>query len=129
MKKLLLISTLLFSTLMFSTPSYGEWTKVSENVEGNSFYVDFERIRKHSGYVYFWKLTNYLKPTEYGDLSSKVYGEADCKKFGYKSLSFSFYKEPMGGGTGEVQEPVEKGWHYPPPNSSIEVVLKRVCNQ
>jgi len=46
MKKLLLISTLLFSTLMFSTPSYGEWTKVSENVEGNSFYVDFERIKK-----------------------------------------------------------------------------------
>ena len=73
MKKLFLIFTLLFSTLMFSTPSYAEWTKVGSNVEGDVFYVDFDRIRKHEGYVYFWELIDYLKPTKFGDLSNKNY--------------------------------------------------------
>jgi hypothetical protein len=65
MKKLLLIFTLLFSTLMFSTPSYGEWTKVTSSGNGaNTTYVDFERIRKHGGYVYWWDLLDRLKPTK-----------------------------------------------------------------
>ena len=129
MKKLLLIFTLLFSTLMFSTPSYGEWTKTSVNMDGNTFYVDFERIRKHGGYVYYWELLDYLKPTKHGDLSDIIYKQGDCKLFRFKYLSFSFHKEPMGGGTGDVQGPVKKDWSYPPPNSSQEEILKRVCSQ
>ena len=131
MKKLLLIFTLLFSTLMFSTPSYGEWTKVSDNVGGDSYYVDFERIRKHGGYVYWWQLTDYLKPTKPGDLSSRIYGQGDCKLFRYKWLSASFFKEPMGKGTSDSVElsPKDKVWRYPIPDSSTETVLKRVCNQ
>jgi len=61
MKKLILI--LLFSTVMFSSPSYAEWTKVNKDADGNTNYVDFERIRKHVGYVYYWELSDYLKPT------------------------------------------------------------------
>ena len=108
MKKLLLIFTLLLSTLMFSTPSYAEWTKVSRGEDGVISYVDFERIRKHGGYVYFWKLTDYLKLTKYGVLSNQMYKQGDCKVFRYKVLSFSFHKEPMGGGTGHVVEPGAK---------------------
>ena len=131
MKKLLLIFTLLFSTLMFSTPSYGEWTEVSKNVVGDTFYVDFDRIRKHGGYVYWWELGDYLKPLRRGDLSSKIYNQGDCKLFRFKYLSFSFHNEPMGNGTGDVEEPVakHKGWQYPPPESSEETILKRVCRQ
>jgi hypothetical protein len=130
MKKLLLIFTLLFSTLMFSSPSYGEWTKVGNSALGDIFYVDFERIRKHGGYVYWWDLSDYLKPISKGNLSTKIYKQGDCKLFRYKVLSFSFHKEPMGRGTGEVQEPLarHKGWKYPPPNSSSEGMLKAVCN-
>ena len=130
MKKLLLIFTLLFSTLMFSTPSYGEWTKVSESVEGNTFYVDFDRIRKHSGYVYFWRLSDYLKPNEQGFLSAIVYYEVDCKLFRYKYLTDSYHKEPMGGGTAASSSSVpDKNWGYPPPGSAHEEILKRVCSQ
>ena len=132
MKKLLLIFTLLFSTLMFSTPSYGEWTEVSSSGNGaTTFYVDFERIRKHGGYVYYWRLTNYLKPTGLGHLSAKVYTQGDCKLFRFKRLSSSFHKEPMGGGTGQNVEITGKykDWNYPPPNSSQEEILKRVCSQ
>jgi hypothetical protein len=131
MKKLLLIFTLLLSTLMFSTPSYAEWTKVSSSVDGDTFYVDFDRIRKHDGYVFWWDLTDYLKLTKYGVLSNQMYKQGDCKVFRYKVLSFSFHKEPMGGGTGHVVEPgaKRKGWNYPPRNSSNETILKRVCSQ
>ncbi len=130
MKKLLLTFILLFSTLMISTPSYAEWTKVSESsVTGASFYVDFDRMRKHDGYVYFWRLTDYLKPNSLGHLSSKVYNQVDCKLFRHEPLSYSFHKEPMGGGTGDISEPVEKGWKYPSPESSIEEILKQVCSK
>ena len=127
MKKLLLIFTLLFSTLMFSTPSYGEWMGVSTNVSGTTFYVDFERIRKHDGYVYFWIMSNLLRPDESGTLSGKGYYQGDCKLFRFKGLSYSFHKEPMGKGTGDSSNPKNPELEYPPPNSVSETVLKSVC--
>jgi hypothetical protein len=130
MKKLLLIFTLLFSTLMFSIPSYAEWTKVDESISGISYYLDFDRIRKHGEYVYYWELVDYLKPTKYGKLSGKTYYQGDCKLFRDKGLSFSFYKEPMGRGTPATSSNVPaKDWYYPPPNSVSETTLKRVCSQ
>jgi hypothetical protein len=132
MKKLLLVFTLLFSTLMFSTPSYGEWTKVNRTIDGNTYYVDFDRIRKHDGYVFFWGLGDYLKPTPQGFLSFKNYQQGDCKLFRVKSLSTSHHKEPMGNGLAELSGPPtgkNADWRYPPPNSSIEEVLKQVCSR
>jgi len=74
-------------------------------------------------------LNDYLKLTKYGDLTSKTYFQGDCKLFRFKPLNFSFHKEQMGGGTGDVSEPAarHKGWVYPPPKSSYETILKKVC--
>ena len=128
MKTLLTIFTLVF-TLMFSSPSYSEWTSVSKDVKGNTFYVDYERIRKVDGFVYYWILRDYLKPHQ-GFLSSKTYLQGDCKLFRYKGLSYSFHKEPMGGGTGDVySNKPDKDWTYPPPNTSGETILKSVCSR
>ena len=87
--------------------------------------------KKHGGYVYWWDLTDYLKPNKWGDLSAKIYNQGDCKLFRYKFLSFSFHKEPMGGGSGDVQEPEKKyqGWQYPPPDSVEETLLKSACSR
>ena len=92
---------------------------VAKNVNGTTLYVDFERMRKHDGFVYFWQLDDYLKPNRFGDLSAKTYVQGDCKLFRYKFLSGSFHKEPMGGGTGEGSTVPEshKAWRYPYPNS------------
>ena len=114
---------------MFSTPSYAEWRKVGKNVNGDTYYVDFERIRKHGGYVYYWELVDLLEPNKYGTFSGKTYNQGDCKLFRFKRLSYSFHKEPMGEGTGDVSEPVNEHWKYPSPESAIEEVLKRVCSQ
>ena len=125
MKQLTFLTVLVLSLL--STPVFAEWTKVGVDVNGNTFYVDFERIRKHGGYVYWWELIDILKPTKQGALSGKVYKQGDCKLFRSKGLSFSHHKEPMGGGTGDISNPKNPEWNYPSPNSSDETILKSVC--
>ena len=101
-----------------------------ENVKASTFYVDFERIRKHDGYVYYWLLSDYLKPTKYRDLSGKQYYQGDCKLFRYKVMSDYYYTKPMGAGTpSETSNVPDKHWNYPSPNSASEAILKRVCSQ
>ena len=127
MKTLLTISTLLF-TLMFSSNSFADWTKVNESEIGNH-YVDFDKIRKQDGFVYFWTLFDLLKPDSDRDLSYKNYKQGDCKLFRFKSLSFSFHKEPMGGGTGETGNPENPEWNYPSPDSGDKMTLKLACSR
>ena len=127
MKSLLTILTLMF-TVMFSSTSFAEWTKIGDNTSGNTIYVDFERIRKHDGYVYWWDLTDFLKPTEYGRLSAKRYSQGDCKLFRYKTLSFAFHDQPMGRDVGTSFSPENPEWGYPSPDSAHEYILKSVCN-
>ena len=128
MRKLtLILTTLIFFSLMFSSTSFAGWTKVSENAIATN-YVDFERIKKHDGYVYWWELNDWLEPNETGDLSAKSYIQGDCKKFRYKNLSWSFHKGSMGGGEISLTSNTpDKDWNYPPPDSSTEIVLKVVC--
>ena len=70
---------------MFSSTSYAEWTKVAEFVNGDTVYVDFDRIRKNGEYVYWWDLSNYVKPISEGIFSSKMYKQGDCKVFRFFS--------------------------------------------
>ena len=127
MKILLTISTLAF-TLMFSSTSFAEWTEVSKNIRGDTFYVDFERIRKVDGYVYYWQLTDLLKPTqELGVLSAEIYHEGDCNLFRFKVLSNVFHQQSMGRDVGKTFSPKNPEWEYPRPTSVTEIVLNTVC--
>ena len=129
MKTLLTISTLVF-TLMFSSTSFADWTKVGETVDGDTLYVDFERIRKHDGLVYFWELLDYLKPDEYRTFSYTIYKQGDCKLFRFKELGGELYTKPMGKERNLNDQMVWwKDWQYPPPNSPDEIVLKSVCSR
>ena len=115
--------------MMFSSTSFAKWTKVATGVDGRTYYVDFERIRKVDGYVYWWELGDYLAPTKKGTLSVKAYAQGDCKAFRTKHLSFYFFKEQLGGGTGQSHNIENPEWNYPPPNSPMESILKKVCNR
>jgi hypothetical protein len=125
----LLIIPVLFLTVMLSSPSYAKWTKVDGIVEGDTFYLDFERIRKVDGYVYVWSLVDFLKPTESGTFSQKTYRQGDCKLFRYKFLSITNYKEPNGNGTGQTFTYNDNDWIYPSPNSAGETILQSVCSR
>ena len=89
-----------------------------------------KELKKQGGFVYYWSILDYSKPTKYGDVSSKVYKQVDCELFRYKYLSDSYYKESMAEGeiTSSSNEP-DKEWNYPPPESLNELVLKSVCSQ
>ena len=128
MKKL--IFTLLFTTLVFSSPTYAGWMEIIKG-NGITFYVDFDKIKKKDGYVYYWELGDYLKPNEFGDLSAKVYREVDCKLFRFKVLGDSYYTEPMGRGTPSASSNVaDKEWSdLRTLNSAAHSVLKKVCSK
>ncbi len=127
MKKLLL---LLFS-LMLSFNSYGEWTKTNEDIDGASFYIDFETVNKlDNGYVVFWMMAD-VDLNKDGYMSSKTYWQGDCNLSRMKALSLIQYKEPMG--LGESQSASESevelaGWQYLPPDSIGLDILETVCS-
>ena len=113
---------------MFSSPSYSKWTKMGQNGSGMIFYVDFERIRKIDGYVYWYDLIDLFKPDKDGDTSYKGYRQGDCNLLRYKYLNSSFHKEPMGGEIGVTVTPKNQEWKYPHANSVKEPILKSVCS-
>ena len=64
--------------------------------------MDFERIRKHGGYVYYWDLGDYLTPKgNFKNLSVINYNQVDCVLMRRKNLTQTQYKGKMG--TGQTQ--------------------------
>lgn len=100
---------------------------MGENTSGTTFYVDFDRIRQHGGYVYFWVLGDNLKPTKTGVLSVEAYYQGDCKILRGKNLSINFYNQPMGRGTPDSNSSTNPEWKYPRPGSIFEEEIKSVC--
>ena len=125
MRNLTVLFALTFSVMSSST-SFAEWTSVGA-VDGHAYYVDFEKIRKNDGYVYWWILIDHSKATKDGDWSGQTYQQGDCKSFKFKVLGVTFYKKPMGRGTGEIDNKPDKNWTYPDPKSGWWNILKTVC--
>ena len=130
--KILLTPLLLIITLVFSSPSISDWTKVAEIVDGTDYYVDFERIRKKNGYIYFWALSDSPEPCKHGHLSGKTHKKVDCMLMRYQDLSFINYKQSMGLGSEDRENnysPKNQEWEYPQPDSSSEAILKAACGE
>ena len=130
MNKSVLTIIILVTTFGLSSPSFAEWTKVTVGMNKHTFYFDPERVRQSGEYHYAWEMIDFAEPTESGDLSAKVYLKIDCGIFRYQNLQYSFHKQAMGRGQGDMQDPVanSQGWKYPAPNSNIEAVLNAICN-
>jgi hypothetical protein len=125
MIKNILLAALL--SILISFNSYAEWVKVSTDVNDIPHYIDIDTIKKHNGYVYYWKLTDLPKPNKWGDMSLKFYFQGDCGVVRVKYLSFIFYKQPMGRGTSEVDN-TSSEWRYPTPESVDGILLNFVCD-
>ena len=122
---LILFFTLLFmSTYAFA--SSPKWTRLFENSQGTA-YVDLEGIMEKNGYVYFWSLVDYLRPTDQGFLSSKVYIKGDCSLFRVQNLRYVHYTQPMGRNNGQSSQPKRPEWRFLAPVSLMEIALKSVC--
>ena len=91
MKKLLLLTFLCFYINAFSA----NWKKVSENDNGDSFYIDINNIKKSEEFIYYWELID-LKEPIYGALSSIRNFKANCSEEIKAMLSTSSYRGQMG---------------------------------
>ena len=130
MKKLVAIFTLLFSTTTFISPAYAEWSSVAYNIEGDHYHIDFSRIRKHDGNIYYWELLDLLKPSRHGFLSALTYKQGNCSKFGFKILSEQYFKTAMATGVADLTYSTpEENWRYPTPGSVNELVLTEICDR
>ena len=127
MNRLLILPVVLLS-LLVGTPAWGEWTKVSTNVDGITYSVDFDRIKHHVGHVYYWELHDLIKPVLGRFFLQKIYKQVECNLFRFKILSLLYYEEPMGRGSSLSDNSFDENWRYPPPTSSAESILKSVCN-
>jgi hypothetical protein len=125
MKTLLLTSSLTLS-LLFSAGSWAEWTVVAKNADGTKVYVDFDRIKKVNGLVYYWRVHERLEPFK-ESLSTKVYSKADCETMREMVLSHSEYRLPMAEGDAMVTFTPPAEWGYVPPDSIGENTVQAVC--
>ena len=94
------IRKLLFIILIIlSSQSFAEWTKVIVSPGGNTWYVDFDRIRKDGDYVYYWELNDKPKKDKFGNMSAINYKQVDCQLLAFKFLSDKYFTKPMGQGS------------------------------
>lgn len=112
--------------IIFSSSSFSKWEEMAKNEKG-TLYMDFERIRKIEGYVYWWQLTNFSYPQHGGMLSGTIYSQGDCKNFKMRTVSTSLHKKTMGKGYGKIKKFPNTNWYYPPPNSTGEKLLNFAC--
>ena len=126
MKKIILLLIFTLSAVIISSSSFSEWKRTFIIGKGlATYYIDFDRVRKNDGYVYWWSLIDFTKAIN-GNLSMMGYNQGDCKMFRQKLLSLVSYKENMGKGAGKTTEGSKK-WEYPQPNTANENILRRLC--
>ena len=98
--KITFMKVLLFLSLIFSSLNlYAfNWEKVVD-VEGDTYYVDLENIKKHNGLIYYWTMYDYLEPMpKLGFLSGVGKYKVDCEQKKQTWLSLSLYSQNMGKG-------------------------------
>ena len=125
MKKLLLIFTLLFS-VMFSSTSFAEWEEVTTSIAGDTYYLDYNKIKKQNGNIFYWILHNYLKPDKWKDMSNITLLETDCG-LKIRKVYATYHNQPMGKGEPSTISPETRDWYIPSENS-VDVKMKNmVC--
>lgn len=125
-------ATLITLIVSFTQNISADWLSIGEIDGGGTVYLESDTIRKADGFIYFWEMRDYQKThpvyREYGDLSTQIYYEADCRRGRVKTLTYVYYENNMGLGQAEEEEPYNKNWKYPSPNTITFNTLNIACN-
>jgi len=131
MKKLLI----LFISLFISFNSFGEWSFVAKG-KIDEFYVDFDKLSKKGGNVYFWQLTNFPSPPYHKGKSEVILLEVNCNPpIKQRERAIYWYESPMGQGSPITNEGIANRltnigpWEYDIPGSIGEELSRVVCLQ
>ena len=120
------IITILLLTTLIPVTLLAEWTEIASSANGDSYSIDFDRISEDGQYVYYWRLSNYAKPTKYHDLSGMAHVKVDCKSAMTMDMLITFYKQHDAKGDGETLNRKPK-WNNIHPNGTGEVLYNAVC--
>ena len=113
---------------MLSFSSYGEWSYIGENDNGESkYYIDLKTLRKIDDYVYYWNLIDFDKLDEFGNMSNVSYSQGDCGITRVKMLTAVSYKKPMGEEAVDTYTAPNPEWEYMPPYTVGEFLLNTSC--
>tara|TARA_A100001011_G_scaffold177111_1_gene185801 strand:+ start:103 stop:474 length:372 start_codon:yes stop_codon:yes gene_type:complete len=122
MKTILISILILFSINGFAF----NWKKVIDSVDGESYYVDVDNIKKHNGLVYYWFLVD-LPKLKIGDHSLISRWKVDCGEEKQTILSHTYYSQAMGKGRITFDDTFNK-INYPKPNTVGHTTMKFVCD-
>jgi hypothetical protein len=111
-------------SLTFSTICFAEWKRFGYNYSGDTYYLDFDSIKRNVVYVYYWTLEDYQTPVE-GFLSAKFYNKGDCNMGRFISLKSIYYSQSMGDGTAQTYR--DRNWIDAAPGSVFDKIMKVVC--
>ena len=111
----------------FSSSAYAEWTRVAVNINGDTYYVDFENIRVEGKLIYYWELMKYGVPEKDGTSSHKIYQVIDCNNFSSKPLRFIFYSDRNATSDPDSQKSLINEWTQYPPDSVAMKSAKKLC--
>ena len=127
MKKLLIFFIPLFTTLMFSSYSFGKWTKEVTSENDITVYIDYDRINKKNGFIYYRVLYDRITPNRLGSYSVMEVSQGDCVVYRLKILIQHQHKKNMGEGSYRTIKGSDN-WIYPKTNSLYGYVLDKVCS-
>lgn len=119
---------LLFTLLNYLITSYAyNWVNVTE-VDGQTYYVDDESIKKYNEFVYYWTMYDYLEPIEeLGFLSGIGKYKVNCKEKKQTWLTLSLYSQNMGKGK-LLSEEKPNQTIYLEPRMPMYQAMKFACN-
>lgn len=86
-------SCLLAFVMMVASPAWAEWTFVAKSVEGDSFFIDFENLRKEGNIRKVWQKVELTKENKFKWLSLRYRNEYDCKNETISILSLTAFSE------------------------------------
>ena len=101
----------------------------NKTIWGDTQYIDKDSFKEHDGYVYWWRLDDFLEPDERGIMSLKAYYKGDCGQNGIISLALIKFEQPMGEGKGETVDlsPIKLEWEFDRIGSG-DMGLSYVCD-
>tara|TARA_B100000579_G_C22503153_1_gene697947 strand:+ start:345 stop:749 length:405 start_codon:yes stop_codon:yes gene_type:complete len=129
-KYLKILKICLIALILYPSNSFAdfEWKQIGRNVDGSVFYVDLLSIKKVGKTVYFFSMSDYVKPTTAGDLSARVYQEVNCIDLSFRYLKDFYYAQPMGNGEPTtIIDEIDK-WNEVKRGSIAESMYKFTCN-
>jgi hypothetical protein len=104
---------------------------------GDGFFYDPNSVQPFGQRVKVWGLHNYDQALPLGDrstMSKKILIEADCLRTQFRTMSYAFQTEPMGGGETIMGYPLSPSspfgkWRSPEPNSFERALFNQVCRK